>query len=235
MKNYNDGSGPIAIITARGGSKRIKNKNIKEFCGKPIIYYSITAAIESKIFSEVMVSTDDKTIAAVAASFGAAVPFMRSARNSSDTATLSEAADEIIKKYEASGRNFNYACLILPTAPFINAEIITSAYSKITEGCFDSLFPVVKFAYPIYRSLKFENGKIAMIWPENIDKRSQDFEPAFHDAGQFYWININSFKKQKKIFMKNSTAIELPEIKVQDIDCETDWKIAELKYKALIE
>lgn len=221
----------LAIIAARGGSKRIERKNIRDFCGRPIIYYSINAALESKIFAEVMASTDDEEIASTAISFGASVPFRRSAEKSGDMATLADAALEVIADYEALGKFFDYICLILPTAPFINAEIIKDTFLKITEGGYDSLFPIVKFAYPIYRALDFENGRVSMIWPENLNKRSQDLKPAFHDAGQFYWLNVKSFKEQKKVFMINSSAIELPETAVQDIDCETDWKIAEIKYK----
>ena len=224
----------LAMIAARGGSKRIERKNIRNFCGRPIIYYSINAARESKIFTEIMASTDDEEISRVAASFGASVPFKRSAEKSGDMATLADAALEVIANFEAMGKHFDYICLILPTAPFINAEIIKNTFAKITEGGYDSLFPIVRFAYPIYRALNFEDGRVSMIWPENINKRSQDLKPAFHDAGQFYWLNVKSFKEQKKVFMLNSSAVELPETVVQDIDCETDWKIAEIKYKTYI-
>jgi N-acylneuraminate cytidylyltransferase len=124
--------------------------------------------------------------------------------------------------------------MILPTAPFVGAKIIAETFAGIAGGGYDSLFPVVRFSYPIYRALDFEDGKVSMIWPENMNKRSQDLKPAFHDAGQFYWINVKSFKEQKKVFMANSSAVELPETLVQDIDSEVDWKIAEIKYKTFI-
>ena len=224
----------LAIIPARGGSKRIKRKNVREFCGKPIIYYSVNAAVGSGIFKEVMASTDDAEIASAAESFGARVPFFRSVEKSNDNATLAEVALEVIGAYEAEGRFFDYVCMILPTAPFIGAKIIAETFAGIAGGGYDSLFPVVRFSCPIYRALDFAGGKVSMIWPENINKRSQDLKPAFHDAGQFYWINVKSFKEQKKIFMANSSAVELPETLVQDIDSEVDWKIAEIKYKTFI-
>ena len=224
----------LAIIPARGGSKRIERKNIREFCGKPIIHYSVNAAIGSGIFAEVMVSTDDPEIASTAESCGARVPFFRSAERSNDTATLAEVALEVIGAYEAEGRFFDYVCMILPAAPFVSAKTIAETFSGIAAGGYDSLFPVVRFSYPIYRALDFTGGKVSMIWPENMNKRSQDLKPAFHDAGQFYWIRVESFKEQKKVFMANSSAVELPETLVQDIDSEVDWKIAEIKYKTFI-
>lgn len=223
----------IAIIPARGGSKRIPGKNIKSFCGQPIIAYSIRAAIESEIFDEIMVSTDDDQIAEIALQFGAKVPFLRSAANADDFASTSDVLSEVIIKYRTElHRDFDFGCCIYPTAPLTTADSIKKGFKEFQEGNFKSLFPVVRYSYPIERSLRLnEKKRIEMIWPENIVTRSQDLKPAFHDAGQWYWFNCDTFLKENKLFTDNSGAIELDEIEVQDIDTETDWLLAELKYK----
>jgi N-acylneuraminate cytidylyltransferase len=224
----------VAIITARGGSKRIPRKNIKEFCGQPIIKYSIDAAINSGVFEEVMVTTDDLEIAQIAKDFGAKVPFLRSEKTSNDYATTADVIEEVIQGYQHLGKKFDYACCIYPTAPFITAQKFKSAYDLIIRSEADSVVPVVKFSFPIQRGLKMKNNKLEFIWPENALKRSQDLELAYHDSGQFYLLNVNSFTEQKTVFMKNTAGLELPECEVQDIDTEEDWKLAEMKYKLLI-
>lgn len=220
----------LAIIAARGGSKRIPRKNIKDFMGKPIIAYSIEAAKKSALFTEIMVSTDDEEIAAAAKQYGAKVPFMRSAENADDYATLADVADEVRAKYEKQKIFFDNICLLLPTAPFISPDILKKTYHLLLSENIDSVRPVVKFSYPIQRALKMRNGKLQMFYPEHKTTRSQDLEPAYHDAGQFYWM-----KAEKGLRGTNKYGFEIPEILAQDIDTEEDWKMAEMKYEYLNE
>ncbi len=223
----------LAIIPARGGSKRIPRKNIKSFCGQPIIKYSIETALQSKCFEEIMVSTDDKEIATTAESFGAKVPFLRSAVNSNDYADTADVIKEVLNSYKKLNKHFDYFCCIYPTAPFITAEKLSNSFKKLEKTGADAVIPVVKFSYPIQRSLKIENNKLEMIWPENYKKRSQDLMQTYHDCGQFYWMKTESFLTQKTLFAKNTIPFEINEIEVQDIDTEEDWKIAEFKYEYL--
>lgn len=225
----------LAIITARGGSKRIPRKNIKNFLGSPIIKYSIDAALQAGCFTEVMVSTDDEEIAALAISLGAKVPFMRSNENSNDFATTAEVITEVLEMYKKSGQHFDYACCIYPTAPFVTDFKLQEAYKMLIEKNAETVVPVVSFGFPILRSLKIEDGLIKMNWPEYISTRSQDLAPAYHDCGQFYFIKTDLFLKNKKLFSENSVGYEMPESEVQDIDTEEDWKVAEIKYSFLLE
>jgi len=223
----------IAIIPARGGSKRILKKNIRLFIDKPIIYYSITAALNSSLFDEVIVSTDDVEIKEIALQYGAEVPFLRSDENSGDYATTADVLLEVLNEYSKQNTLVDFICCIYPTAPFVTPLKIKQAYNLLIEGNYDSVFPVEKYSYPIQRALKMDDGKISMIQTENMQKRSQDLMPAYHDCGQFYWLRQSSFIEQKKIFMENSGAIEYSANEVQDIDNEMDWKIAEIKYQLL--
>ncbi len=220
----------LCIIPARGGSKRIPGKNIKPFLGKPIIAYSIEVALDSGLFDEVMVSTDDNEIAEVAKRYGAKVPFMRSAESSGDLATTAEVLIEVLKAYQQYGREFEYTCCIYPTAPLLNTRSLKKGWDEMQIGEFDSVFPVVEFSYPIWRSLKLEEDKkISMNWPEHQNTRSQDLPKAYHDAGQFYWFDTQKFLSSGVIFGSNSGSLILSEMEVQDIDNLTDWKLAELK------
>jgi pseudaminic acid cytidylyltransferase len=222
----------LAIIPARGGSKRIPRKNIKDFLGKPIIAYSIEAALNSGLFDEVMVSTDDEEIAKIAKTFGAKVPFFRSSENSNDYATLADVLIEVVNQYLSDKKTVEKICCILPTAPFVSAVRIHEAYYLLQKENYDSVCPVVEFSYPILRALELSaNKKLQMIWPENLNTRSQDLKPAYHDSGSFYWVKSKALFDEKTIFVKNCGAIILPETEVQDIDTETDWKLAELKFK----
>jgi len=225
----------IAIIPARGGSKRIPRKNIKPFLGKPIIAYSIEAAQQTGLFTEIMVSTDDAEIAQIAKQYGAQVPFFRSPQTANDYANIGDVVEEVLITYEKKGITFDNVCCLLATAPFINANRIKEAYDLMFSRSFEAVFPIVRFSYPIQRALKLSNGKVSMFQPENFAKRSQDLEPAYHDSGQFYWMRVSEFMKQKRFFAQNAGAIILPESEVQDIDTEEDWKIAEMKYKLLHE
>lgn len=218
----------LAIIPARGGSKRIPRKNIKSFLGKPIIAYAIETAIESGMFDEVMVSTDDEEIAEISRKYGASVPFMRSEQSSNDYATTAEVILEVLENYNEI---FAYACCIYPTAPFITKKILYKAFESLKDNQFDSVFPVVRFSYPIQRSLYADNDKIKMVWPEYLNCRSQDLDIRYHDAGQFYWFNVMTYQQKKRMFTDNSGFVEVSELEIQDIDNETDWAIAEMKYK----
>lgn len=221
----------LAIIPARGGSKRIPRKNIKDFLGKPIIAYSIETALKSKLFDEVMVSTDDEEIAEVAKKYGAKVPFMRSEKNSDDHSTTTDVVEEVLDEYFKRGINFDIFCCIYPTAPLITRENLKQGLDLLTKKNFDSVFPVVQFSYPIQRSFKITDSNVVMIWPENINKRSQDLETAYHDSGQFYWMWTAKFRENKKLFKANSGAIVLDDLFVQDIDNLSDWELAEFKYQ----
>lgn len=223
----------VAIITARGGSKRIPGKNIKPFLGKPIIAYSIEAALNSGVFDEVMVSTDDAQIAEIALQLGAKVPFFRSESNSDDYATTANVLLEVLASYQAQGIHFEQACCIYPTAPFISAEKLKNAFELLIERQADSVIPITAFSFPIWRSFKLEDGKIAYNWNEFSQKRSQDLPKAYHDCGQFYFFNVQRFIENKLLVSDNTLGIEVPETEVQDIDTPEDWEIAELKYKIL--
>lgn len=220
----------IAIITARGGSKRIPRKNIKLFLGKPIIQYSIEAALKSNIFDEVMVSTDDKEIAEIAVSLGAKVPFFRSNKNSDDYSTTFDVLEEVILDYKKIGVNFQYLCCIYPTAPFVTSEKLVYAMEKLINENVDCVLPIVEYSYPIQRSLKIENERVIMNWPENYFSRSQDFQSVFHDCGQYYCMKTESMLEQMKLFATNTSPVITSELEVQDIDNEIDWKIAQIKY-----
>jgi N-acylneuraminate cytidylyltransferase len=223
----------VAIITARGGSKRIPRKNIKPFLGRPILEYSIEAALQADMFHEVMVSTDDEEIAQVARRAGAKVPFMRSDKMSNDYATTADVIAEVIDSYERIGMSFDYACCIYPTAPFITANAIKTAMMLLEQQNADSVIPVVKYSFPPQRGVIITNGRLAPKYPENMTKRSQDLEPMYHDCGQFYCLNVDSFKAQKAIWMENVVPFIQDEMNVQDIDTPEDWVIAEMKYKLL--
>jgi pseudaminic acid cytidylyltransferase len=223
----------IAIIPARGGSKRIPRKNIKLFCGKPIIAYSIAAAIQSGRFEEVMVSTDDDEIAAVARDLGAVVPFMRSKESSNDFATTFQVLDEVIEMYRSQQRVFENGCCIYPTAPFITSSRIEESLVLLNSHQFDAVFPVARFSYPVQRSLILKDGKLTMAHPEYVNTRSQDLQPHYHDSGQFFWFNVEAIQKKRTPFTDNTGAIILEEKEVQDIDHPSDWEMAEFKYQVL--
>ena len=220
----------IAIVTARGGSKRIPKKNIKEFCGKPIIAYSIEAALESKLFDEVMVSTDSEEIAAVARHYSAKVPFMRSAKTSDDFATTADVLREVITEYKKSGQKFDTMCCIYPTAPFVTADKLQAAYKKLTESDADLVQPVVAFSFPPQRAFVIRDGQLTYRYPECAPMRSQDLENWYHDAGQFYFHRVEAFMNKGTLKI---IPFELPETEVQDIDNLTDWELAEMKYRLM--
>lgn len=223
----------LAIITARGGSKRIPRKNIKEFNGKPIMAYSIEAAVNSGAFEAVMISTEDEEIAEIGKKFGAEVPFYRSEETASDYATTSDVLLEVINEYEKRGQHFDIACCIYPTAPFVTAQRLKEAVETLAASEADTLIPVVDFSYPPQRAFVIEDDCLKFKYPENINKRSQDLEKHYHDAGQFYVFRVDKFKESKNLLVGNIVPLILSELEVQDIDNETDWKLAELKYSMI--
>ena len=223
--------GNICIIPARGGSKRILRKNIKEFLGKPIIAYSIQAALDSGLFDEVMVSTDDLQIADIAKKYGAKVPFMRSEKNSDDFATTFDVIEEVINYYKDNSVEFENLCCLYSCAPFVNPKVLLRAYNQFIEEKFDTVFPIILFSFPIQRALRVNQGKVSMILEDNLNIRSQDLEKSFHDAGQFYWCNTKQLLSSEKLITSNSGGIEISELDAQDIDTDMDWNLAELKYQ----
>ena len=227
----------IAIIPARGGSKRIPGKNIRPFLGQPIIAYSIKVALDSGLFDTVMVSTDSEEIASVAKDYGATVPFLRSEGNSGDYATTVDVVSEVLSAYKEQGVRFDTAVCIYPTAPFITPERLLEAVTLLESSSdampVDSVVPVVRFSFPPQRGFIIENGYTVMKQPEFMMTRTQDLEPMYHDSGQFYCLNVGAFERTHKFFMEHLKTIELDETEVQDIDNETDWILAELKYRLL--
>lgn len=224
----------LAVITARGGSKRIPRKNIKPFLGKPILLYSIQAALKADVFDEVMVSTEDAEIAALAKAAGAKVPFYRSNDTANDYAATADVLLEVLERYGETGVQFDYVCCIYPTAPFVSGERLREAMEELTMQDADSLLPVVRFSFPPQRSVVLgDDGFLRFKWQEYMLARSQDLEPFYHDAGQFYCLRTSSFLQQKKMVMEKTLPFVLPESEVQDIDTEEDWKIAEAKYRVL--
>ena len=216
----------LCIIPARGGSKRIPRKNIRPFLGKPIIAYSIEAALSSGLFTDVIVSTDDEEIAAVARQYGASVPFLRSAKNADDHATLADVVNEVLTQFPDQ---YQYACCLLSTAPLVTAQQLQSAYDTMISKGFKTVRPVVQFSYPIQRALQMNtDGTVDWFYPEYAKTRSQDLPAAYHDAGQFYWMHAN-----EGLAPDNRGAIIIPDTHAQDIDSEEDWKLAEMKFKIL--
>lgn len=223
----------ICIIPARGGSRRIPRKNIREFCGKPIIAYSIEAALGSGLFDEVMVSTDDDEIAEVAQRFGADVPFMRSSETSGDMATTADVLLEVLERFESIGKTFDVVCCLYATAPFVTAGKLCEAWSLL-DGV-DSVVSTAPFSFPPQRGLLERDGSAAWWMPDNAQRRSQDLEPVYHDAGQLYFCRTKRLVSERSLVCGTCRMLVLPELEVQDIDNESDWRMAEAKYRMLRE
>ena len=225
----------ICIIPARGGSERIPRKNIKDFLGKPIIAYSIKAAIDSMLFDEVMVSTDDVEIAEIANNFGAKTPFLRSKCNSNKFASTVDVLIEVLDWYSKSGQKFEYGCCLYPVAPFATPELLAENYTRLFKEKCDVVFPVVAYSHPIQRALKLnENNKISLFFNQDQFTRSQDLETTYHDSGQFYWFEIEKLLLNKSLFSENAMGVKVSEFQAQDIDSMEDWKMAEMKYKDIL-
>ena len=242
----------IAIITARGGSKRIPRKNIKEFCGKPIICYSIEAALESGVFHTVMVSTDDEEIAQIAREAGAEVPFFRSEATSNDFAGTADVLKEVIDTYAEMGQTFDYGCCIYPTAPFVTGQKLRVAMDKLINRTTEqpagpsatehatqtehatTVMPVVAYSFPPQRSVRIgQGGYLEKLDPVKYEMRSQDLEPIYHDAGQFYGFDIKAFSATGQLIGDKVLPIVVNELEVQDIDNYEDWAMAEMKYRLM--
>jgi pseudaminic acid cytidylyltransferase len=222
----------IAIIPARGGSKRIPRKNIRSFCGKPIIHYPIAVALETGLFDEVMVSTDDEEIADVAVQGGARVPFLRSAATSNDSAVTADVIHEVLRSYQQSGAEFDRLCCIYPVTPLLQAKHLKEAAALLENENVESVQPVVRFGFPPQRAVRIlPDGCVSWIYPEYALTRSQDLEAQYHDVGQFYWWKTKHFLRENLLVGKNSFAYEMSELDIQDIDNEVDWQLAERKYR----
>ena len=223
----------VCIITARGGSKRIPRKNVREFCGRPMLAYSVECALESGIFDTVMVSTDDAEIADVARTYGAEVPFMRSEATSNDYATTADVLREVLGEYKARGREFDTMCCLYPTAPFVRASELREAAAMIEAGA-TSVIPVTSFDFPPLRGFKVgEDGSPEYAFPEYATTRSQDLPEMVHDCGRFYFAKIDSFDEHGSFITGKTRALRIPGKYVQDIDTPEDWEIAEQKYRAM--
>lgn len=223
----------ICIITARGGSKRIPRKNVREFCGKPMLAYSVEAALESGIFDTVMVSTDDDEIAEVARSYGAEVPFMRSAATSNDYATTADVLREVLSEYGKRGTEFDTMCCLYPTAPFVRVSELKEAAAMIEAGA-SSVIPVTSFDFPPLRGFKVgEDGSLDYAFPEYAQTRSQDLPEMVHDCGRFYLAKVGAFLKSGSFIIDRTKSLRISSKFVQDIDTPEDWEMAEQKYRAL--
>jgi N-acylneuraminate cytidylyltransferase len=225
----------VAIIPARGGSKRIPRKNIRPFHGVPIITYAIRAALESGLFAEVMVSTDDEEIVHVARQQGAQVPFLRSAENSGDQATTLDVLSEVLDCYRRLGREFDTLCCLYPTAAFTGPEELRAGCTRLQEevgaGC---VLPVVAYSYPVQRALFLRNGRVQLVQPAQAHTRTQDLESTYHDAGQWYWIRVSALRDPAfRILGPASVPVVVGDLVTQDIDTEEDWAIAEAKFELL--
>lgn len=224
----------LAVIPARGGSKRIPRKNIRDFCGKPIIAYSIEAALASQLFDQVIVSTDDDEIASVAREFGAETPFIRPVDIADDHTGTNAVVKHAIQWYLEQSQSISLACCIYATAPFVSAEYLREGHDKLINSDKSFAFSVTSFPFPIQRALRInKKGEVEAFWPEYINTRSQDLEEAYHDAGQFYWGRSKAFLNDDVTFSNISIPIILPRYLVQDIDTMEDWQRAEHMFEAV--
>ena len=224
----------IAVIPARGGSKRIPGKNTKMFCGKPIIQYAIDAASNAGVFDRIIVSTDSEEIGEVAERCGAEVPFRRPPELSDDHTTTVPVIRHAVECLASPKDPVEYACCIYATAPFVNSEDVQKGLELLrSDRSADYAFPITTFPFPIFRSLRIEDGRVEMFYPEHQSTRSQDLPEAWHDAGQFYWGTRSAWTTAKGIFSSASVGIPIPRHRVQDIDTDEDWLRAELMFDAL--
>lgn len=226
----------LALIPARGGSKRIPRKNIRAFDGKPIIAYSIEAAFLSRCFDEVIVSTDDAEIARVAEKYGASVPFIRPENISDDFATTADVVKHCLNWYESNGKPVSYVCCIYATNPFLNSRDIVDAYRRLSDsGDASYAFSITSFPFPVQRGLLLEKERVGALYPEHANTRSQDLPEVYHDAGQFYWGRASAYLEDVPLFSSSSIGVEIPRYRVQDIDTLEDWERAEVMHKVLRE
>lgn len=225
----------FALIPARGGSKRIPHKNIKLFNGKPIIAYSIEAALKSGLFDEVIVSSDSEEIAEIARAHGATVPFIRPAAIADDFATTREVISHAVEQMLAVNPLFTHCCCIYATSPLLQTKYLKQGFEALEQQKDKAFsFSVTEFSFPVQRALSIQDGQLSALYPEYADTRSQDLPNAYHDAGQFYWGTTAGFLSDKALFSKHAVPIILPPYLVQDIDTLDDWTRAELMHKAFI-
>lgn len=230
----NGGSNAVCIIPARGGSKRIPRKNIRPFRGRPMLLWSVEAALMSGAFDSVLVSTDDDEIADVARAAGAEVPFLRSARTSNDYATTADVLAEVLEQLSKIGHNYTLGCCLYPTAPFVQGRDLANGRARLEDSDFDVMMPIAAFSYPIWRSLARDAaGRVLLNFPENLNARSQDLPAAYHDVGQWYWFRTAAFLRTQVLMGTNTGSIVVPADRMQDIDTEEDWTIAEYKHERL--
>jgi len=224
----------LCVIPARGGSKRIPRKNIKVFCGKPLIVWSIEKAIESKCFEEIIVSTDDLEIADLAKTYGVKAPFIRPEALSNDFTETSKVISHAIKWQIENSELPSKVCCIYASAPFIQTKDLRYGLKLLQDNDVDYVFPITSYAYPVQRSLRITSERrIEMFQPEHHNSRSQDLEEAWHDAGQFYWGKVSAWLDEKPIISKNTIPMYLPRYRVHDIDTNEDWQAAELMFKTI--
>tara|TARA_R110002020_G_scaffold20990_12_gene71001 strand:- start:3512 stop:4216 length:705 start_codon:yes stop_codon:yes gene_type:complete len=224
----------VAIIPARGGSKRIPHKNVKPFCGKPMIAWSIEVAKASGCFDKIIVSTDDHEIADIAEQWGAEVPFLRPHGLADDYTGTLPVIRHAIQWLSDHELTVDYACCVYATAPFLTSEDLMRGCELIQQSGVSFVFSVTSYAFPIQRAIRItENGRVAMFNPEHFQTRSQDLEDAWHDAGQFYWGKAEAWLEEKSIFSADSVPLQLPRHRVQDIDTSEDWARAEWLFKAM--
>jgi len=227
-------SGAVAVIPARGGSRRIPGKNIRPFAGRPMIAHSIAAAQDSGVFDRVVVSTDDDAVAEVARAWGAEVPFLRPAGLADDHTPTAPVVLHALDCLEANGEGPVFACCLYPTAPLVRPQDLRRGLERLRETGAAVCFSVASFASPIQRALGMdEAGRLSMFWPEHLNTRSQDLPGALHDAGQFYWVDVARFRADPRFYGPDSVGIVLPRHRVQDIDTPEDWETAEILYRAM--
>ena len=225
----------VAVIPARGGSKRIPGKNVKLFAGKPLISYSINAALSCGLFDRIIVSTDSPEIAKVAKQFGAEVPFLRSPELADDYSGTDAVVLDTLKRIEEKNISARYVCCLYATVPFIRPADLKQGYEILRSSGSCSAFTVTTFPAPIFRALQAnEMDQLEMIWPQYRMTRSQDLPEAFHDAGQFYWADVEKYLTEKTFWSSDAMPIPLPRYRVQDIDTPEDWKMAEMMFELLL-
>jgi len=224
----------LGIIPARGGSKRIRNKNTKSFLGKPIIHYTIEAMLKSNLFDELIVSTNDEGIVDCVKNTGVSIPFKRTEKTADDFSPLSNVVFEVLNKYNESGISFDLCCVALATAPFLTSNNIQTGFNILKDDHVNSVCTITEFDYPIQRAIHLNpNHQLEWTYPKFIKSRSQDLLKSYHDAGQFYFFKIEPFKKYRRFIMEFTSPIILSSIEVHDIDTEEDWTAAEIKFKIL--
>jgi N-acylneuraminate cytidylyltransferase len=225
----------IAIITARGGSKRILRKNIKDFCGKPMIAWPIEAVKVSGLFDHIIVSTDDTEIAEVAKEWGAEVPFMRPPELSDDHASTDSVVLHAVQESQRIYGSLRYGCCVYPTSPFLTTGDLNRGLDMLLAHKATSAFPVVRYDFPIEHAFLLDGARPCARWPDKVNERSQDLPDHYHDAGMFYWFDVEKFLAGSRLFCDDSVAFVIPSVRCQDINTPEDWEHAEIKFRAIAE